>query len=71
MKHTIDRIEQGLAVLEREDGTMCHVPLAELPQGSAAGCALEKTPEGWIFADNSADKARIDEKFSRLLKRKG
>ena len=69
MKYTIDRIEGGIAVLECEDGTMTEAPVQSLPQGIREGSALEKTADALIPADNSADRARIENKFAKLLKK--
>lgn len=69
MKYTIDRIENGIAVLEGEDGVMLEVPVQLLPQGLGEGSALEKQRDAWIPADNSEDRARIESKFAKLLKK--
>lgn len=44
MRFIIDRIEEGFAVCEREDGTSVKIPLAEFPAPVREG-------EHYIFSD--------------------
>ena len=40
MKLIVDRIEEGIAVLEKEDMTHIHINLSELPAGTKEGSVL-------------------------------
>ncbi len=70
MFYTIDRIENGVAVLEKPDRSTLEVPAAELPEGCAGGDAVRKEKDGWIFADNKKARERIEAKFRALTGRK-
>jgi len=52
----IDRFEENLAVLEREDGSHFTLPRADLPQGAREGGILRVTESG--YALDPAEEAR-------------
>lgn len=53
----IDRIEDMIAVIEREDGTFFELPLSELPESVCEGCVLVQNCEGYAV-DMLATKER-------------
>ena len=69
MQLIIDRIEEGIAVCEKKDGTMVNIPLSELPAGSREGCVLQF--DGTVYVFDAEEEAvlqkRIKEKAERLL----
>ncbi len=52
----IDRIENGIAVIER-DGSFFEVSLSELPEGAREGSVLVETQDGYAL-DTDAEKQR-------------
>ena len=68
MRYTVDRIEEGLAVLEAEDRTMQTVPLSQLPHGIREGAVVTASEDGFTVDEDTARAARIREKMKRLLK---
>lgn len=72
MKYTVDRIENGIAVLENDKSDFISVPTSELPDGIRDGSVLIYD-NGKYFLDADAEKKRRQEMFEkqqRLLKRK-
>ena len=72
MKLTIDRIEEGIAVLEPEGGkAMLHVPVEALPQGAREGQVLEQTAQGYELLPEQTrlQKQAADAKLQALLQR--
>lgn len=53
----VDRIENGIAVIEREDGNFFELPLSELPESVQDGSVLIANCEGYAL-DNLATKER-------------
>ena len=70
MRYTVDRLEEGLAVLEAEDRSLLTVPGDQLPPGTREGDAVIATEDGFAAAPREADAraARIREKIRRLWK---
>ena len=65
---SVDRIEGGLAILERADRTTLEVPLEQLPPGVRPGDCFTETPDGFLpDPDETARrrKSNID-LFNRL-----
>ena len=56
----IDRIENAIAVIEREDGTLFEIPLSELPDCVCEGSVLVHNCEGYAM-----DKIATDERRKR------
>lgn len=48
MIYTVDRLEEGWAVLEDSIGELTILPLTRLPQGTREGDKLEETEEGLL-----------------------
>ena len=69
--YSIDRIEGGHAVLEK-DGKTLDVPLSGLPDGIREGDLLEQTPDGWHLRRDAAERRRhqLAERRRRLLEGK-
>ena len=68
VKYTIDRFEDGFAVLEDESGRISSVTASLLPVGLREGDAVEFCHGKYCHINNSADRARIQSKFDRLKK---
>lgn len=65
----IDRIEDGTATAEREDGTREQIPADRLPEGVREGAVLRLT-DGAYVRDEAAEqerKQRMLEKQRRLF----
>ena len=58
MRYSIDRVEGGLAVCEREDGALEHVALGELPEGAREGSVLRRDCAGAWTLDPEAEQER-------------
>lgn len=52
----VDRIENGIAVIQREDGTFFELSVTELPHDVKEGCVLVQNCEGYAL-DRLAEKA--------------
>jgi len=59
----IDRIESGIAVCEREDGSRCEIELVFLPRGAKEGSVIRVDDDGTAALDTAAE----DERRKRLL----
>ncbi len=71
MKFIVDRIEEGIAVLEKEDMTHISISVEMLPKGVKAGCILAFDGVNYII-DAEAEAARkkaMLEKQMLLFKR--
>ena len=62
MQAIIDRIEGGVAVCEREDGTLENIPLKELPEGAREGSVLVFANGMWVL-----DLQEEEERRKRLF----
>lgn len=69
---TIDRIENGIAVIENEDGGMSEIPLSELPDTVREGSVIVKTAGGYIHDRETEGlrRKRLSERTRRIFKRK-
>ncbi len=71
MKLTVDRITQGIAVLEKEDLSHLEVPVSLLPAGTKEGSILDF--DGTVYTLNcdeeSARRQKLLEKQNLLFKR--
>lgn len=72
MKYTIDRFEEGFALLEDEAGEMRQVPRAALPPEAREGDRLEDCGAGYVILaeETRAARAEADSWLRRLLRRK-
>lgn len=71
-KFIVDRIENGFAVLERENLSHENVPLADLPSGTKEGSVL-LFDNGAYFLDSYSEteiRKRIIEKQRSIFKKK-
>jgi hypothetical protein len=64
MQYIIDRIEGNLAVCEREDGGLAHIPLHELPGGIREGSVLRFEDGAWAL-DLLAESERRKRLFEK------
>ena len=64
MQYIIDRIEGDLAVCEREDGSLEHIPMRELPEGVREGTVLVLQDGAWAL-DLQAEEERRKRLFER------
>ena len=55
---SVDRIEGGIAILERADRTTLEVPLDRLPPGTKPGDCLAETPDGFLPDPDEAARRR-------------
>lgn len=60
MTYSIDRLEGELAVLCDEEENTRTVPIADLPEGAAAGDMLTETADGFVL-DEEATAARREQ----------
>ena len=58
MQYIIDRIENDVAVCEREDGGFEDIPLRELPKGAREGSVLVKDGDGAWALDLETEQER-------------
>ena len=47
--YSVDRIENGLVILEGDDGVCCTVHLEDLPDGIKEGSVLRLTDAGYVL----------------------
>ena len=69
MHFTVDRFEEGFAVLERDDRLMISVPRNLLPADCSEGAVLLRTEDGRFVPakeDEHRRSARIQEKMKEL-----
>ncbi|MCL2494176.1 MAG: DUF3006 domain-containing protein [Oscillospiraceae bacterium] len=62
MRLIIDRFEGGLAVCEREDGSLEHIPVEALPEGAREGSVLVLQDGAWAL-----DMREEEERRARLF----
>lgn len=69
---TVDRIENGIAVIEGEDGAFFRLPVSQLPEGVREGSVLKQTGSSYqLDADaESAVRKRNAERTRRLFGKK-
>jgi len=68
MTYIIDRIEDGIAVMEcKSTGEIIEIPKADLPKNAREGQILQTTEDGFVV-DKEATKKRRDEMRERLNK---
>lgn len=60
--YSVDRVANGLAVLEDDAGISCTVPLADLPVGTKEGSILRLTDMGYVL-----DTAIENERRNKVL----
>ncbi len=67
----VDRIEEGIAVLE-EDGRWFHLPVNTLPEGTKEGSLLVRTENGFALDPETEKKLRAEmaERTRRLFGKK-
>lgn len=72
MKYTIDRFEEGFALLEDEAGEMHQISRSALPPEAREGDRLEETGSGYavLAEETRAAQAEADSLLRQLLKRK-
>lgn len=58
MKLIVDRIEEGVAVLEKEDMTHIHINLSELPEGTKEGSVLAFDGASYVLDSDEEEKRR-------------
>lgn len=66
---TVDRIENGIAVIEGDDGAFFQLPASQLPHGVREGSVLRRTQDGFVL-DPEAERERrhmLYEKTKRLF----
>lgn len=72
MKLTVDRITEGIAVLEKEDMSHIEVPVADLPQNVKEGNVLDF--DGCVYSIDSrtedAVRQRIISKQRSIFKKR-
>lgn len=68
----IDRLEEGIAVCEPENGPMVELPLAKLPQGVREGDVLIPNGEGYRIDLEETRRRRAEHAalFTRLSRKK-
>lgn len=65
----VDRIENGIAVIEGDDGAFFQLPASQLPDGVREGSVLRRTQDGFAL-DSEAERERrhmLYEKTKRLF----
>lgn len=66
MKYSVDRVEEGLAVLVGDDGETLVVELSLLPEGTDEGSVLDGDPENGFTTDIDEQIKRRKENFDLL-----
>ena len=64
MRYIIDRLEGDLAVCEKEDGSLEHIPTAQLPKGAREGSVLVLQEGAWAL-DAQAEQERRARLFAQ------
>jgi len=69
MEYIIDRIEDGIAVLENKSGEIIELPRKDLPKGAREGQCLIKEGEGYAIdrAGTEKRKAEMKARLDRIL----
>lgn len=63
---SVDRIESGIAVLERDDRTSIRIPLTELPENVREGDCLREQDGGFVI--DAGETARRREENQSLFR---
>lgn len=58
VKYSVDRIEEGFAVCEAENGTFENIVLEKLPEGVREGDILLLTEDGFSVLTNETEERR-------------
>ncbi len=58
MKLIVDRIEEGIAVCEKDDLSRINIPLSDLPDGTSEGSVIMKDENGEYTLDRNQEAAR-------------
>lgn len=68
MQYTVDRIEEGIAVCEDENGEQIKLCASQLPEGAKEGDILSQEPEGWRLdlEETGRRRQKMREKLKRL-----
>ncbi len=66
MKYSVDRVEEGLAVLIGDGGETLVVEIALLPDGTDEGSVLDGDPENGFVPDYDEQLRRQKENFDLL-----
>ena len=66
-EYIIDRLEEGFAVCELDDGSFLKIPLEQLPEGVAEGDCL--TEQDGIYMVDEEETRRRREYAASLLKK--
>ena len=71
MKLIVDRIEEGIAVLEKEDMTHIHINLSDLPENTKEGSVLSFDGTTYILDSDEEERRRkrILEMQNMILKK--
>ena len=67
MYYTIDRFENGIAVLEDEKGVMAKFDIAVIPADASEGMKLSYENGIFTVADNTVTEQRIKSKMDLLF----
>lgn len=72
MKYIVDRIEEGIAILEKEDLSHVEISLTDLPDGISEGSVLIFDGNSYISDENeeAQRKNQIYEKQQMLFKKR-
>lgn len=63
MRLSVDRIENGVAVCEDDDGKKYEICLKELPPGAGEGSVLARGRDGGYILDEAEKKTRAKRNF--------
>lgn len=58
MQFIVDRIEEGIAVCEKEDLSHVQIPLSSLPQGTQEGSVIIQDENGNYILDRQTEAER-------------
>jgi len=58
MKLIVDRIEEGIAVCEKDDLSRINIPLSDLPDGTSEGSVIMKDDNGEYTLDRNQEAER-------------
>lgn len=64
MKLIVDRIEDGIAVCEKEDLTRVEISASDLPENCREGSALRVLEDGKIILDTETENERRKKLFN-------
>lgn len=68
MQYTIDRIEEGIAVCEDENGEQVKLCASQLPEGAREGDILSRDSSGWRLdlEETGRRRQKMREKLKHL-----